>query len=292
MCVMRFFQWYGGKVRLVTKINFLIPEHDSYYEPFMGSASVLLNHPRSNLEVINDLDPDLVCLMKVMADREKGKELTGRLCSLWYGKEFFEEAMMCKKRNYAGMSDIDRAVMVYTQITQSFNNTRKSYRSGVPTWKYREQIQLHIPLVYERMDGVRVRNMNGIDLMQKISTNSSAFAFLDPPYRRELRGKGAGDVYACELSNAEQVRMLKTIRQAKCKIMLCGYKTETGTDLYDAYLLPYGWHCYKLADIVKACQTTKQKDMAQEFIWVNYKLPEMAKYVISMKEYRSIGRNF
>lgn len=52
--------------------------------------------------------------MKVMADREKGKELTGRLCSLWYGKGFFEEAMMCKKRNYAGMSDIDRAVMVYT----------------------------------------------------------------------------------------------------------------------------------------------------------------------------------
>lgn len=60
------------------------------------------------------------------------------------------------------------------------------------------------------MDGVRVRNMNGIDLMQKISANSTAFAFLDPPYRRELRGKGAGDVYACELSNAEQVRMLKT----------------------------------------------------------------------------------
>lgn len=74
--------------------------------------------------------------------------------------------------------------------------------------------------------------------------------------------------------------------------MLCGYKTETGTDLYDAYLLPYGWHCYKLADIVKACQTTKQKDIAQEFIWVNYELPEMAKYVISMKEYQSIGRNF
>lgn len=292
MSIVRFFQWYGGKTRLVTKISFLIPEHRSYYEPFMGSAAVLLNHRRSELEVINDLDPDLVCLMKVMADREKGKVLTERLCCLWYGRSFYEEAVECKKNHYRGMSDIDRAVMVYIQITQSFNNTRKSYRKGVKTQHYWEQIQLHIPKVYERMDGVRVQNMDGIGLLQKISENISAFAFVDPPYRKELRGKGAGNVYACELPHHEQVRLLKTIRQAKCKIMLCGYRAEKGADLYDSYLLPYGWNCYKLADIIKACQTTKQKDIGHEFIWVNYELPEMARYIISMKEYQSRGRNF
>lgn len=83
--------------------------------------------------------------------------------------------------------------------------------------------------------------------------------------------------------------MLKTMRSARCKIMLCGYKTEKGVDLYDKYLLPYGWKCYKLADIVKACQVTKaKKDIAQEFIWVNYELPTSAKYVISLKEYNSL----
>ena len=288
MCIVRFFPWYGGKIRLVTKISFLMPEHRAYYEPFMGSAAVLLNHARSELEVINDLDPDLVCLMKTMADREKGKELSDRLCKLWYGKEFYEEAMLCQKKHYKGMSDIDRAVMVYIQITQSFNSTRKSFRKGVSTQDYRAQIQLHIPKVYERMRDVRVLNMNGIDVLERISENDSAFAFVDPPYRKELRGEGAGNVYACELPHREQVRLLKTIREAKCKIMLCGYRAEKGADLYDTYLLPYGWKCYKLADVVKACQTTNKKDIGHEFIWVNYELPEFSKYVISMKEYGRI----
>lgn len=292
MCLIRFYAWYGGKYRFANEISFLIPEHRSYYEPFMGSAAVLLNHRRSKLEVINDLDPDLVCLMKVMADREKGKALTEQLCKLWYGKDFYEEAVQCKKRHYKGLSDIDRAVMVYIQITQSFNNTRKSFREGIPTWQYRQAIQTHIPQVYERMSDVKVLNMNGIDVLERIAGNESAFVFADPPYRKELRGEGAGNVYACELPHHEQVRLLKTIRQAKCKIMLCGYRAEKGADLYDAYLLPCGWKCYRLKDMVKACQTTKHKDIGHEFIWVNYELPEMAKYIISMKEYQSIGRNF
>ena len=285
---LKFFSWYGGKNRMVDIINFLIPEHRNYYEPFMGSASVLLNHRRSELEVISDLDPDLVCLMKTMADRKKGKELSERLCSLWYGKEIYEEAMDCKRRHYRGMDDVERSVMVYIQITQSFNNVRKSFREGVDTWKYREDIRFHIPEVYDRMRDVKVLEMDGINVRQNIAGNENSFAFVDPPYRAELRGKGADRVYACELPHREQVRLLKTIRQAKCKIMLCGYKADSGPDLYDTYLLPYGWHCYKLTEIVKACQSTKEKDMAQEFIWVNYGLPETAGVVISMKEDRRI----
>lgn len=287
----RAYRWYGGKFRMVNIINFLIPEHTAYYEPFMGSAAVLLNHKRSPLEVINDLDSDLVCFMKTLADREKGKELTERLCKLWYGKSFFDEALQCKKSKYRGMSDIDRAVEVYILITQSFNATRKSFSKKLykDTNAYRADIQANIPYVYERLQDVRVLNMNGIDLLGKVATNKNAFVFADPPYRHSLRGVGATDSYECELPHKEQIRMLKTIRGAKCKVMLCGYKSEKGVDLYDRYLMPFGWKCYKLTDIVKACQVTnKQKDMASEFIWVNYDLPEEAKYKISLKEYNSL----
>ena len=37
--------------------------------------------------------------------------------------------------------------------------------------------------------------------------DSNAFAFLDPPYRAELRGKGADKAYACELPEKEQKRL-------------------------------------------------------------------------------------
>lgn len=284
------YRWYGGKNRCTHEISFLIPEHTAYYEPFMGSGAVLLNHARSQLEVLNDLDADLVHFMKTLADREKGKVLVERLCKLYYGKTDFEEAKACKKRKYRGMDEVDKAVSIFTLITQSFNNTRVSFANKAyeDTRVYREDIQFHIPKVYERLENVHVKNMNGIDLLARIADNENAFAFVDPPYRKELRGVGADKVYASELPHCEQIRLLKTIRGAKCKIMLCGYRSEKGIDLYDRYLLPYGWRCYKLVELVKASQTIEHKDMGHEFIWVNYELPPSAKYVISMKEYRSI----
>ena len=284
------YRWYGGKFRMVSEINALTPEHSAYYEPFMGSAAVLLNRKRSQLEVINDLDKDLVWFMKTLADREKGAELVERLCKLWYGEEFFMEALNCKKRNFRGMSDIDKAVMIYILISQSFNATRKNFSKGAyaDTQDYRDDIFYNIPKVYERLKDVKVLNMNGIDLLSKISDKENAFALVDPPYRHSLRGKGATNAYACELSHSEQIRLLKTIRNAKCKIMLCGYKQMKGRDLYDIYLLPCGWHCYKLCDVVKSCQTKSEKDIAEEYIWVNYELPYEAKYVISLKEHRTV----
>jgi len=284
------FRWYGGKFRMLHILRFLIPEHVKYCEPFMGSAALLINHRRSQIEVINDMDKDLVCFMQTLADEEKGKVLIKRLFNLEYSKEVFEKAVECKKKNYEGMSDIDRAEAVYVQITQSFNTTRKGFSSGAyrDTYDYRQDIRLNIPVVHKRLRNVQITNGDGIDLLRQISDDETAFAFCDPPYRAVLRGKGADRVYGCELPEEEQVRLLNTIKNAKCKIMLCGYKSEDGVDMYDEYLLPCGWHCYKLCEIVKSAQNKKKKDMAQEYIWVNYELPKDAKYVISMKEYRTV----
>lgn len=278
---------------MVHILNFLIPEHEAYYEPFMGSAALLLNHPRSKLEVLNDLDPDLACLMRTLADREKGKELIERLGNLWYDRFVFEEAMQCKKRHFRGMDDIERSVATYVLITQSFNATRQNFSATAykDTNAYRADIRFNLPLVHERLQGVKVLNMDGIEVLERIADNPNAFAVADPPYCHSLRGKGADKAYACELPHSQQIRLLKTIRTAKCKIMLCGYKAKKGVDLYDTYLLPYGWHCYKLTEIVKACQIKAVKDIAEEFIWVNYPLPEYAKYVISTKEYNSLNED-
>lgn len=289
--LIRPYRWYGGKLRMAHTIQLLMPVHTAYYEPFMGSAAVLLNHPRSELEVLNDLDSDLVHFMQVLADREKGKLLIDRLSKLWYGKGFFEDALTYKRNEFDGLDEVDKAVQIFTLITQSFNCTRKSHSAKAykDTASYRSDILFHLPKVHERLENVRIRNMNGIDLLGKIANNPDAFAFVDPPYRKELRGVGADKAYACELPHEEQIRLLTTIQKAKCKIMLCGYRSEGSVDLYDSYLLSHGWKCYKLADVVKACQKSNgHKDMAEEFVWVNYELPYHAKFVISLREYSSL----
>lgn len=288
--VIRAYRWYGGKIRMVDKINCLIPEHKAYYEPFMGSAALLLNHARSEIEVINDLDKDLVNFMRVLGDKEQGTLLIERLLKLEYDREVFQNAMEYKKNHWDILDDIEKAVQVYILISQSFNSTRKAYSKSAykSTYAYLNDILFHLPKVQERLQNVHIENENGIDLLGSIVENSSAFAFLDPPYRAKLRGKGADKAYACELPEEEQIRLLKTIQKAKCKIMLCGYRSKEGIDLYDEYLLPHGWKCYKLADVVKSCQNKEHKDIGEEFIWVNYELPYHARFVISMKEYSSL----
>lgn len=274
---------------MVATINSLIPKHKHYYEPFCGSAAVLLNHPRSRLEVINDLDPEINNFFRVMADREKGAELTERLCKLWYDRFTFDAAIQHRKKNFAGLTDVEKATETYILITQSFNALRKSFSKQAfrDTAAYRENIRVNIPDVYERMAGVRVMNMDGIDLIAKVKDHKQAFIFADPPYRKELRGVGADKSYTCELPHKDQIRLLKTIRDAEAKIMLCGYRAEKGADLYDTYLKPNGWKSYKLADAPKSCQFKRLKDIGQEFVWINYpdELPPMAKYAISLKEY-------
>jgi len=284
--LIKFFNWYGGKYRIVHIILALLPDGiTAFYEPFMGSAAVTLNKWRSSIEVINDLDPDIAFLFKLMADKEKGKTLLDRLLKIEYSESEFIRAKRASENRFRYIQDeFRKAELIYILITQSFNATRTSFRRGITNSEYQCSQRYNLPLVYQRLQGVKVLNMNGIDLMKEIKHNPTAFAFLDPPYRHELRSKGATKVYRCELPHKEQKRLLKTIADARCKIMLCGYRSKEGVDLYDQYLLPYGWKHYKLAELVKSCQCNMQKrDIGEEWIWVNYELPYVAKYFINLK---------
>jgi len=282
----RFFRWYGGKIRMIERLVPLIPKHTVYLEPFAGSGALALNHVRSQVEIINDLDRDIANLFAVMADRDKGKELIERLYCVEYDRKVFCAAREEQKNGFEGYNSIERAVLTYILISQSFNASRNSFSKGgyASTELYHQDMLDNLPKVYERLERVSIYNADALDLLPCYADNEDVFAFIDPPYRHGLRGKNADKVYQCELSDLQQVKLLNTIRNAKAKILLCGYKAEKGIDLYDAYLLPCGWKCYKLMDVPKSAQKKDTKDTATEYIWCNYELPAWSGYYISLKE--------
>jgi len=59
------FPYIGGKTRLADWIQSHLPAHTTYVEPFGGSAAVLLNKPRSKVEIFNDKDGDVVNFFEV-----------------------------------------------------------------------------------------------------------------------------------------------------------------------------------------------------------------------------------
>ena len=158
-----YFPYYGGKSRMVEQILSTVPTHiEEWYELFGGSGVVTINKPdRHCVEVINDLNPYIANLHKVMCNAEQGQELLSRLCSLTYSKGTYMCAERARRYRFSGMSDIDKAVAYFTLLTQSFNATMQNFRAGVSTEKYRAKLLRNLPKVYERLQGVNVMNEDG-----------------------------------------------------------------------------------------------------------------------------------
>lgn len=279
----RFFRWFGGKFRVINEITSLIPPNiTAWYEACCGSAAVTLNKARHPVEVVNDLDKEIVNLFTLMADRRDGANLLDRLLHLRRSKAEFIMAKRAKANDFKGIDPFLMAEMTYIMISQSFNANRKNYVHGVSQRDYRFSLEKNLPFVYERLQGVKVTCMDAVDLIDKVRDNPNAFVLLDVPYLPDLRSPDCLEVYGHEMSPLDHRNMLEVIRDCKCCIMLCGYRKKDGTDLYDKYLLPHGWKHYKLADLVKTCQMKKVRDVAEEWVWLNYEPPTWSKYLINL----------
>ncbi len=83
----------AGKKKIADRLAAMLPPHDTYVEPFAGSAAVLFAKEPSLVEAINDADPEIAeayALLKRLTKRElarlremawTGDEATFRRCS-------------------------------------------------------------------------------------------------------------------------------------------------------------------------------------------------------------------
>ena len=64
----------GGKSRLRKIIIDKIPDHICYVEPFFGAGWVYFGKEKSEVEIINDIDRELVNLFKMIKEHPKEEE--------------------------------------------------------------------------------------------------------------------------------------------------------------------------------------------------------------------------
>ncbi|SEU04205.1 DNA adenine methylase [Lacrimispora sphenoides] len=276
--VARAWGYYGGKAKVVDRILSCLPlEYTSWHELFIGGGSITFSKEKPaccHKEVINDYDRTISNFYRVLSDKQMGKRLMDELLHQGMNKVTFMKAREYVLYNNNRMYDFELAVSTYIEISQSFSALRNNYAVGRKESTYENAIKHHLPRVRERLlSGIDIKSEDAIMLLDGIREDYGAMVYLDPPYRSELRnGRG----YRCELNTLQQIRLLRVLQKCKCRVMLSGYRDEIGPDLYDSYLLPYGFKLYKLSEVVKSCQTKKKKDKAVEYIWCNYELPSGA----------------
>jgi DNA adenine methylase len=177
------FGWVGGKSRMAAKIISLIPDHKTYVEPFCGSAAVFFKKEPSEVEVLNDCDPDLIRFYKGIESTEN--------CNISKTAKNFDSLI----DNTGKLSPCQ----FLSQVVCSFGNRRKYYvgrgKEGTAVDSACSNnaplFRKHFEDFKSRLKKAHIYNGDWQKVVDKYDAPGT-FIFLDPPYHdtsRDYTGK-------------------------------------------------------------------------------------------------------
>lgn len=169
--------WAGGKTRLLEHI-FPLPDHSCYCEVFGGGLAVFGAKDRSQVEVINDINSELINFYRCV--RFHRVELLRQFNHLPNSRQEFIHF-----KGAPGTTDIQAAASWFYRNALSFAGggtswgvTRKS--GGGATTRFRMKRET-IAKLSERLDGVNIENLDWHRCVDLYDSRDTLF-FFDPPY--------------------------------------------------------------------------------------------------------------
>lgn len=246
-----FARYPGAKNQLAGWIVSHIPaEHDSYAEPYGGSAAVLTAKERSRMETYNDLSGEMVNLLIML--RERPDELIERIRYTYYARQEFELAFQPTD------DPLERARRFYARLWLSIRPfdpwpsfRRQKYVSRgkdgasspmTPAAKQLADVD-HLWWFAERLRGVTIENAPALAFIQDYD-HPRTFFYVDPPYVKNTR-KRPNQVYPHdEMGDAQHEELAEVLRGIKGMAAVSGYAFDRKgrpNDLYRRLFEDHGW---------------------------------------------------
>jgi DNA adenine methylase len=172
----------GGKSRLASRLLRLLPEHKTYVEPFCGAANLLFAKPRSEVEVLNDLDDELVNLLRTI--KTQPKVLIRTAGAIPFSRYWYERLQREQKATGLRGSKIQRAAKFWFLIRSGFfGHPEKGWRFAVHTREgARLENGLHqLEAVATRLQGVYIDHLDFRRCLKNWDSPTTLF-YVDPPY--------------------------------------------------------------------------------------------------------------
>ncbi len=172
--------YVGGKNRLAAKIIPLFPKHTTYVEPFCGGAQVFFHKQPSEVEVLNDLDGEVINLLRVLQ---------------WHHEELIRHLRyMVPSRQWFGLlSETDPNTLTDIQRAGRFLYLQKNNFGGLVVKQHYhyaviqrtnfnpERIPHVIEQAHQRLQHVQLESLPYEQILEKYDRPTTLF-YLDPPY--------------------------------------------------------------------------------------------------------------
>jgi len=225
-------RYHGSKYRLAPRLLPFLPPHHCYVEPYGGAAGMLLQKPRSAMEIYNDLDEEIVNLFRVLRCREDAEQLIEQLTLTPYARAEFQAAWEPAE------GVVERARRTAMRAMMGFGSAGATQgTTGMTVHSHRLNVWRSYPHklrdVVERLQGVMIENRPAMNVICHYD-GPNTLHFVDPPYLLSTRSAN-GSCYRHEMTDDEHVELLCCLQQVTGMVVLCAYSNT----LYENHL--HGW---------------------------------------------------
>ena len=203
--------YIGGKRRIAKRLITLIPEHVTYVEPFAGGAQVFFHKPRSEVEVLNDVDDEIVNFLRVV---QRHPQELARLLRFQPASRRLFEWHQGQLPNL--LTDIERAArFLYLQKNAwSGRYKRQNFHYAITHASNYSPARLPARLIQaaERLDQVQIEHLSYEEVLTRFDRETTFF-YCDPPYV-------GVDLYYHNFSDQQFVELAGRLAALKGKFLL------------------------------------------------------------------------
>ncbi len=237
--------YYGSKRTLAPRIVAELGPHSAYWEPFCGSAAVIMAKPRAAMETMNDLYGDLINLARVLAS-DAAAALYARCRRTLAAQDLFAEAQD-EIRKDGPVADsvaavkpahVERAYWFLIESWQGRNGVAGTVQTnrtcsrrytpngghGATRWKSATE---SIPAWHERLRDAIITREDGLTLLEKLEDHPATAIYCDPPYFLK------SDKYVHDFATADHARLAEALaRFRRARVVVSYYDHAALAELY------------------------------------------------------------
>lgn len=254
--------YYGGKQNLAQTICKLIPPHNLYCEPFIGGGAVFFNKEKSEVEVINDTNRQLISFYRVLQHDFVSLEKEVRI-SL-HSRALHRDAKAIYDNPHL-FSETKVAWAVWALAQQSFSSMLDGTwgydkAKGTTSKKIHNKRESFTEELAIRLQQTQIECTDALRIINSRDT-VDAFFYCDPPYFNSDCGHYDG------YSEQDFENLLETLANAKGKFLLSSYPSKLLTQFTKAN----NWYQHEIQMTVSVGNKgTKPRKPKTEVLTANY----------------------